>query len=547
MEEVAGGSTARQGEPQASRPSGAMVFIGFMGAGKSTAAAEVAEALGLRALDSDDEIERQRGTSIAALFEQFGEPGFRQIEEEAVLELLQSADEHVAISLGGGSVLSPRVQAELARHLVVLLDIDAHSAWERARAHEVERPLARDRDRFAALLEQRAPTYGALADATLPARVPGVGRAAAEALARLRKAPAGTKMLWATAATGSYPVLVGGGLVARGLLCEGQAVQAWPLHRARSRPFCVTDVNVGAIYGQSLGKLAGTFTIQAGELHKTLGSAEAVWTAMVQAGLTRADHVVALGGGVVGDLAGFCAATYQRGIPHVQVPTTVVAQVDSAYGGKTGVDLPQAKNYVGVYHQPSGVVVDPETLGSLPPRELSAGWVEVLKTALIAGGELWERVSSDAPLDQQTIMLCAKTKTDIVARDERDGGIRQMLNLGHTIGHAIETVTGYERYLHGEAVGLGLLAALRLSGAQELRDQVGELMRAHGLPAHLEGAAVDDVVQATRRDKKRLEAEVPFVLVEAPGRLQIGCKVAEAEVRAAVAELCTAGAAAANG
>ena len=262
---------------------------------------------------------------------------------------------------------------------------------------------------------------------------------------------------------------------------------------------------------------------------------------------TRADHVVALGGGVVGDLAGFCAATYQRGIPHVQVPTTVVAQVDSAYGGKTGVDLPQAKNYVGAYHQPSGVIVDPDTLASLPPRELSAGWVEVLKTGLIAGGELWQRVQEDAPLDERTILLCAQTKVGIVAQDERDLGARQALNLGHTIGHAIETVTGYERYLHGEAVGLGLLAALRLSGAEQLREQAQEMMRARGLPTRLAGASAEEVVAATRRDKKRLHGEVPFVLVDRPGAVQIGHAVPEAQVRAAVAELCANGAAAGNG
>ncbi len=204
--------------------------------------------------------------------------------------------------------------------------------------------------------------------------------------------------------------------------------------------------------------------IAPGEEHKTLASAERVWHALVRAGMTRADHVVALGGGVVGDLAGFCAATYQRGVPVVQVPTTLVAQVDSAYGGKTGVDLSEAKNYVGVYHQPAGVLVDPDTLATLAPAELAAGWVEVLKTALIAGGELWETVAGGGEADEHVILACARTKLAVVAADERDAGRRQVLNLGHTIGHAIETATGYARYRHGEAVGLGLLAALRLSG-----------------------------------------------------------------------------------
>jgi shikimate kinase/3-dehydroquinate synthase len=509
--------------------SGALVFIGFMGAGKSTAAAEVSQALGIAAIDSDAEIERRVGASIGSLFEQ-GEQSFREIEEQVVLELLAGAGPEIAISLGGGAVLSPRVQEALARHIVTLLDIDTKSAWDRVCNHDAERPLARDRKRFEALYEQRAPVYARLADAILPADVQGVAAQAAGALTALRHAPSGTKMLWAPSASGSYPVLVGRGLLA--------ARQAWPLDRSASRPFLITDQNVEPLYGRRLGELAGSFAIAPGEQHKTLASAEAVWSALLEQGMTRADHVVALGGGVVGDLAGFCAATYQRGIDYVQVPTTLVAQVDSAYGGKTGVDLPQGKNYVGAYHQPRGVIVDPDTLESLPPRELSAGWVEVLKTALIAGGELWERVSADAPPDERTILLCAQTKTAIVAEDERDAGARQALNLGHTIGHAIETVTGYGRYLHGEAVGLGLLAALRLSGASELRGQVGEMMRARSLPMRLEGASVDDVLAASRRDKKRLHGEVPFVLVDTPGAVEIGRAVSEERVRAAVQELC---------
>jgi len=247
--------------------------------------------------------------------------------------------------------------------------------------------------------------------------------------------------------------------------------------------------------------------------------------------------LVALGGGVVGDLAGFCAATYQRGVPVVHVPTTLVAQVDSAYGGKTGVDLPEAKNYVGAYHQPVGVLVDPDTLSTLPDAELAAGWVEVLKTALIAGGELWNRVAAGADVDEWTILACARTKLAVVAVDERDADARQALNLGHTIGHAIETASGYARYRHGEAVGLGLLAALRLSGREQLRAQVRGLLGERGLPVTMADVPVESVLEATTRDKKRLGDEVPFVLVDEPGEVRIGCAVQSADLREAVAEL----------
>ena len=243
-----------------------------------------------------------------------------------------------------------------------------------------------------------------------------------------------------------------------------------------------------------------------------------MWSALAGLGMTRADHLVALGGGVVGDLAGFCAATYQRGVPVVQVPTSLVAQVDSAYGGKTGIDLAEAKNYVGAFHQPAGVLVDPGTLATLPPAELAAGYAEVLKTALIAGGTLWERIAADAPIDEGVILDCVRCKLAIVATDERDGGRRQVLNLGHTIGHAIETATGYARYRHGEAIGLGLLAALEVSGRGELREQVAALLAAHGLPTRTDGVDPGAVIAASARDKKRTGARVPFVVVDAPGR-----------------------------
>jgi shikimate kinase/3-dehydroquinate synthase len=299
----------------------------------------------------------------------------------------------------------------------------------------------------------------------------------------------------------------------------------------------VSDETVASLYLAQLGELAGAIALAPGEQQKTLASAEKIWHALAAAAITRADHLVALGGGVVGDLAGFCAACYQRGVPVVQVPTTLLAQVDSAYGGKTGVDLAEAKNYVGAYHQPAGVLVDPDTLASLPETELASGWVEVLKTALIAGGALWERVSAGAELDERVILACARTKLAVVAADERDAGRRQVLNLGHTVGHAIETASGYSRYRHGEAVGLGLLAALRLSGADELRAQVTELLLEHGLPVTLEGVSVREVVDASARDKKRLGSHVPFVLLREPGDVQIDCEVAAEDLHAAVEEL----------
>jgi shikimate kinase/3-dehydroquinate synthase len=183
------------------------------------------------------------------------------------------------------------------------------------------------------------------------------------------------------------------------------------------------------------------------------------------------------------------------------------------------------------------VIVDPDVLATLSPEEAAAGYVEVVKTALIAGGRLWAHVRAGGDPDDEAILGCLRTKLRIVAQDERDGGRRQVLNLGHTVGHAIEAATGYSRYRHGEAVGLGLLASLRLSGRETLRAEVAELLAARGLPGRFEGASVDEVVALIGRDKKRVGERVPFVLLEAPGEVTPGHDVDEAALRAALEEL----------
>jgi shikimate kinase/3-dehydroquinate synthase len=307
-----------------------------------------------------------------------------------------------------------------------------------------------------------------------------------------------------------------------------------PIHPTDGRTFVVTDENVATHHRVPAEH---TIAVAAGEPAKTLGTVEQVLSGLAHAGARREDLVTAVGGGVVGDLAGLCAALYQRGTRLVQVPTTLVAQVDSAYGGKTGVDLPEGKNYAGAYHQPAAVVCDPAALDTLPPAELSAGYAEVVKTALIAGGPLWARVRAGGAVDEPTILGCLRAKLAVVAEDERDEGRRQVLNLGHTVAHAIEAATGYERYRHGEAVGIGLLVALRLSGREALRAEVAGLLSAHDLPLSFTGASVNDVVALTERDKKRTGDTVPFVLVEAPGQVTPGHRVPQAALQEAVDEV----------
>ncbi len=507
----------------------ALVFIGFMGAGKSTALA-AARTAGLETVEIDDLMERELEMPIKEAFERHGEEAFRAREAEVVGSLLERADGG-AIALGGGSVLSERIRAALDRHVVVWLQVDAREAWRRIAGSD--RPLATNAEDVERLLAVREPLYEQLADAIVPVGDREMIYRAMPTLLALLDLPAGTRMLWATSASGEYPVLVGEGLL--GAIRENGW---WPL---TSRRFCVSDTTVERLYADRIESLVARVTVEPGELSKSLDDVRRVLNEFTEAEMTRADHVVALGGGVVGDLAGFCAHIYQRGVPIVHVPTTVVAQVDSAYGGKTGVDTDLAKNYAGAYHQPAAVLADTATLATLPQEELASGFVEVLKTGLLAGGELWERVRTVESLNpaklSDLVFECARYKCAIVAADERDSGLREVLNLGHTVGHALEASGEYGIYRHGEAVGMGLLAALRLSDAQGLREEVEAILIRHGLPTAFEMEDTEFLFEMIDRDKKRTAAGVGFVLLSEPGRPRTGQLVDPDRVEAAVMEL----------
>jgi len=503
----------------------AIVFIGFMGAGKSTALAAARRA-GLEATEIDELMEAALGKPISQAFEEDGQEAFRAREAEVVGELLERADGG-AIALGGGSVLSERVRAALGRHVVVLLEIDAKEAWRRIEG--TPRPLATSEADVEALLAERLPLYEELADAVVPMADAGVVKRAMPAIQALAEMPQGTRLLWASSASGDYPVFVGAGILGTGW---------WPLE---GRRFCVTHPAL-ADYAQRIEPLAERIEVAPGEASKSMQGAEEVLRGLARAEMTREDHMVALGGGVVGDLAGLCAHLYQRGVPIVHLPTTLVAQVDSAYGGKTGVDLPEGKNYAGAYQLPAAVLADVDTLKTLSREELAAGFVEALKTGLLAGGALWDRVRAIDALDPEAladvVFACARYKCAIVAADERDSDLRNVLNLGHTVGHAIEAATDYTRYRHGEAISLGLLAALRLSDAPGLRDETEAILSRHELPTQLDPEiATDPILDALQRDKKRTAAGVGFVLLSEPGKPRTGQIVDPAKVRAAVEEL----------
>ncbi len=503
----------------------AIALIGFMAAGKTRAARAIATELGEPVLDTDVMIADRVGEPIRDFFEREGEGRFREVEEAAVLEAL---DGGAVVALGGGAVGSERVQAALGESIPVWCRVRESVAWQRAKGSG--RPLAADRARFSALFAERLPVYERLARVTLPRGGEQTAKAAARWIATLRRND-GLRIAWARTNSAEYPVIVGVG--AGGLPGEVGTP------RVGERLFAVADPLALAGAAQLPTGCESVIEAAGGERSKTLQEAGRVLAELAAAGARRDDALLALGGGVVGDLVGFCAAVYQRGVPVIQVPTTLVGQVDSAIGGKTGVDLPAAKNYVGAFHQPAAVLADPGTLRSLPAAELAAGFAEVVKTALIAGGELWERVRAmDGSRVEQletVIFECAEAKVAVVAEDERDAGGRAVLNLGHTVGHAIEAVTGYERYRHGEAVALGLLASLQLSGQTELRSEVADLLGSAGLPTSLDAAvSPKEIVTATGRDKKATASGLGFVLLRSPGQVEHGVEVEPADLLAAV-------------
>ena len=345
--------------------------------------------------------------------------------------------------------------------------------------------------------------------------------------------------------TNSYDIIVGSEILDNTGDFVGEVLPA-------SKCALITDENVAPLYAGTVSRslreanFAPTLiTIAAGEKSKSLGMVEAVCDRMIAAGLDRGAFVAALGGGVIGDVAGFVASIYYRGIPHVQIPTTVVAQVDSAIGGKTGVNAREGKNLIGSFHQPALVIADPAILRTLPKREFNEGIAEVIKHAVIRDAamlvDLPKAVSANLPA---LIARNQRIKSTVVAEDEFERlGVRALLNFGHTIGHAIENAAGYGRYLHGEAVSLGMAAALYLSTRKaalatgEAR-AVLETLRAFELPIRLrEDVSTEALMDTLRKDKKFEGGAIRFVLTSRLGSAFVSDKVTAEDIRAAIEEI----------
>jgi 3-dehydroquinate synthetase len=465
-----------------------------MGAGKSTLGPVLAERLGREFVSVDAVIEERTGETITALFAERGEPEFRALEERVAAEILGRRAPAV-VELGGGAVVSSETRRILAASaFTLLLDASADETWERVEGSG-GRPLARDEKRFRELFHERTAIYAEVAD----------GRA--------RDAD-------------------GAVLEAAGVhVASGSVAHLAELIPGAGPVELVLDSTVAELHGEAIrgglgDRLAAAHDVPAGEAAKTTAEATRIWSALR---LDRGGTVVAAGGGTTLDLAGFTASAYLRGVAWAPVPSTLVAQVDAAIGGKTAVDLPQGKNLVGTFHWPARVVADPELLVTLPESEYGNGLAEVVKTGLLAGEPLWE-----LPTAAQ-VQRCAAFKAAVCLRDPHDRGPRAQLNLGHTFAHALEAASDYG-LPHGRAVALGLLAACRLSGLDDEARRVEEILRPE--PARVDR---DIAWAAIARDKKVVGGRARLVLLDEPGAPRIGVELDDETVRAALDELIASG------
>lgn len=504
-----------------------LLLNGFMATGKSTVGRLVAARLERPFVDLDERIEAVAGSDIATLFAREGEAAFRQ-RERKILEALLDAPPGPApvVALGGGALVDRETRlAALDRAVVITLSA---SPQEIARRHgkSQTRPLLQGNveSRASELLEARRVAY-AEAHATLSTEARDPELIASEVEAIWRRDP-----IAVAAGERSYAVQIG-----RGILDPGLA----PAVGHPSRVVLVSDETVHGLYGARVEALLqglglGRVVLTPGEEHKRIESVEAIWRAALGQGADRRSCLVALGGGVVTDITGFAAATYMRGVRWVGVPTTLLAMVDASVGGKTGVDLLEAKNAVGAFHQPSSVLCDVDLLRTEELRAFRSALAEVVKTALIGDGALLDRLEAEASrleardpdLLTELVRRSIRVKARIVSQDERESGLRAVLNLGHTLGHALEAQGGYSRLTHGEAVSLGLCAALGIGEKlgetpPELGARVTALLCRLGLPTDLSGEPLAQATSLIGHDKKRAGTELGFVVARAPGQVEI--------------------------
>lgn len=542
-----------------------IILIGFSFTGKTRVGQEVARRLRWGFIDSDDEIVALAGKGIPEIFAEDGEERFRELERQALEGLC--ARENLVISTGGGAIVDPRSRELFAQSgVVICLEAKPQTIYERLLAAQkddsVVRPLLAGEDplsRIESLKIFRQPFY-AMADWAVYTDSLSIDEVCEEVIHGLRQvsrrwdqgrrhsalfpspavaaresdAPyceASGAAFAVTTATESYPVFVGWGLLDE----LGDRMRHAGLGDCAH---IISDEEVFSRYGararQSLeqaGFSVDAFAVPAGEGTKTIDTATKIYDWLVEGRAERVHAIVALGGGMVGDLGGFVAATFLRGLPLVQVPTSLVAMTDAAIGGKVAVNHHQGKNLIGAFYQPRLVLADVSALSTLPGRELISGWAEVIKHALILDPAFLEFLEAharslldlEAEAITEAVKRSAALKAGVIGEDEKERGRRMILNYGHTIAHGLEAATGYERFLHGEAVAVGMMGAAMLSQRlgllpAEIVERQRRLTRSFGLPVSCVDVDRAMVLEAMELDKKVREKAVRWVLLAGIGR-----------------------------
>ena len=539
-----------------------IVFLtGFSGTGKTTVGRQVAKLLSWRFIDIDEEISFELGQDISQVFASQGEPTFRDLEHKKLLEVV--ADDNLIISTGGGILTDERNQTLMAKSgITICLEASIDTIVNRLKqdvSSEIRPMLKGDLSaKSVSKLKTHRQHLYSQADWTMHTDKLSGKTAASELVRAIHLINQSHDTEISTIApeelssvvdtkNGKYPIWVAQGNLGQLGIRLKKVVNP-------SVGYVITDQGANKYAREvqnsmeSSGIESHSFTMEPGEEHKNLSTVELIYTWLAERKAERSHVIVAVGGGVVGDLAGYVAATYLRGLPVVHVPTTLLAMMDSSIGGKTGVDLMQGKNLVGSFHQPKFVLVDTNTLQTLPKRILTEGWAEGLKHGLALDKSLLESFEKNASnlkkldLDVTTKLIkhSISIKAERVSEDEFEKlGKRILLNYGHTIGHAIESITNYSSYLHGEAVSIGMMAAGHISVGKNLLssdDLIRQetLLKTFNLPVQFKNLSIDNIKDRIVSDKKRIRGKVHWVLLNDIGSATTNSEVTDSEITQAL-------------
>jgi shikimate kinase/3-dehydroquinate synthase len=524
-----------------------IVLTGFMGTGKSVVGQEVARRLGLRFVDMDDVIVERTGKPIPRIFAEDGEPAFRRMESQVCADL--SVQDGLVVATGGGALIDPENRRTMMRSsTVVCLTADPDEILRRA-GNDDNRPLLDVPDpcaRIAELLDARRAAYQAI-----PWQIDTTGLSIEQvaerviALAEVITLPVRHPGDALSAKGSEYPIYIGNGILSR----AGEVLRAAGAPSGTAVAIASNTV-VAPLYAervmvslQAAGFEPFVCVIPDGEQHKTLDTIRSLYDQFLAGDLDRSGTVLALGGGVTGDIAGFAAASFMRGVHFAQAPTTLLAIADASVGGKTGVDLPQGKNLIGAFKQPMMVLVDLAVLETLPAEEIRCGMAEVIKHGIIGAPDLFaELETNQVPVTASQLARSIQVKIDVIEGDPFESGRRAVLNLGHTTAHALERLSGYGMR-HGEAVSVGMVAAARIAvtiGMAEpaLADRVEAALAAWSLPTTCPSYDADAICESMAHDKKKRGKTPRWVLPREIGAVEIVEGVPQEAVKTVLRNLC---------